>query len=374
MVVAGGGAWRAVDQGVFEAGEGPAFQPWKDWRAHEARGPLPLVSAAILAANAHNTQPWRFRVDGSSIDLFADTSRDIGTVDPVSREMQIGLGCALENLLLAAGAGGYDYQLALMPDAADPDHAARVDLRPGSSQVSPLYQAIGDRHTNRYPYDTSRPLPAGTLQHLAALNDDPEVAVVWFASPEQRRRVGGLLVEATKAMNADQRQSADNIDRWLRQDWDAVQAHRDGMALDNLGLSRFDLIAAKLLWKPSEQTSAASWLATERRQTATAAAFGILAARDYRDPAQRLRVGRLWQRMHLWLTGQGLAAQPMNQLHERADREAQLGIAPRFGDTLQDLVGDPAWRAIFTFRLGYPTRPAAPSPRRSAQAVMAATA
>jgi hypothetical protein len=32
VVVVGGGVWRAYDQGVFSVGEGPAYEPWKNWR------------------------------------------------------------------------------------------------------------------------------------------------------------------------------------------------------------------------------------------------------------------------------------------------------------------------------------------------------
>ena len=100
VLVAGGGVWRAVDQGVFGSGQGPPYEPWENWRG--AKGPMALVSAAILAANPHNTQPWLFEVGDDRIDLFADRSRHIGAVDPFLREMYIGLGCALENLVLRA--------------------------------------------------------------------------------------------------------------------------------------------------------------------------------------------------------------------------------------------------------------------------------
>jgi nitroreductase len=366
VLVAGGGVWRAVDQGVFGSGQGPAYEPWADWR--EAEGPMALVSAAILAANAHNTQPWLFEVSDARIDLFADRSRDIGTVDPFLREMYIGLGCALENLLLSARANGYEYALTLAPDRSDPTHAARVDLSAGGKEISPLYEAIPDRHTNRYAYDTSRPVLRETLDALGALGeDDPEVEVFWFATGAERRKVGGLLVESTRAIIADEEQSYDNGPKWLRQDQDAIQRHRDGLTLDILGPSAFGLVAGKMLPEPSEQSSNEFWLrAIEERQAPTAAAFGILAVHDDRDDAQRLKAGRLWQRMHLWATVRGLAMQPMNQINERADREAQLGIEPRFGDALKELLGDPSWRGIFTFRVGYPTEQAPPSPRRAA--------
>jgi hypothetical protein len=65
------------------------------------------VRAAILAASPHNTQPWLFKVAGSIIELYIDTGRNVGPLDPYLREEHIGMGCALENLLLAAAADGY---------------------------------------------------------------------------------------------------------------------------------------------------------------------------------------------------------------------------------------------------------------------------
>ena len=106
IVVVGGTVWPAFSNGVFSSGHGPAYEPWKDWKteSEEGAGPLSLVASAILAANAHNTLPWLFVVNPNKIDLFADTKRNTGTIDPYLREMYEGLGCALENLVLAAEA------------------------------------------------------------------------------------------------------------------------------------------------------------------------------------------------------------------------------------------------------------------------------
>jgi nitroreductase len=69
-------------------------------------GALALVRAAILAASPHNTQPWLFKVTNSSIELYIDTNRNVGALDPYLREEHIGMGCALKNLMLAAAARG----------------------------------------------------------------------------------------------------------------------------------------------------------------------------------------------------------------------------------------------------------------------------
>ena len=61
-----------------------------------------LVRYAVLAPSSHNTQPWRFHIAADRIDLFLDESRWLKVADADQRELHISLGCALENLLVAA--------------------------------------------------------------------------------------------------------------------------------------------------------------------------------------------------------------------------------------------------------------------------------
>ena len=89
---------------------------------------------------------------------------------------------------------------------------------------------------------------------------------------------------------------------------------------------------------------------------ATATAFGILAACDSMDNGQRLVGGRLWQRMHCWAR---LMAWPCSRSTSRpshADGEVQLGVEPRFGNALAELLGDPNWHALMPFRRAIPPK------------------
>jgi hypothetical protein len=98
IVVIGGTVWRAFSNGVFSSGQGPAYEPWQDWKTEsdEGAGPLSLVASAILAANPHNTQPWLFVVNPNRIDLFAAINRNIGAIDHTYERCMKGLDVPLK--------------------------------------------------------------------------------------------------------------------------------------------------------------------------------------------------------------------------------------------------------------------------------------
>ena len=304
VVVAGGAlAWRAFDQGVFSAGTGAAYDPWRNWDARAPTGLLHLVHAAILAANPHNSQPWMFNVTDNTIDVYADTRRNIGAIDPSLRELIMGIGCALENLLIAAAHDGYATNVALLPDPGNPAHAAQIQLVCATPAPSDLYDAIPKRHTNRGPYDAARTISPELMAQFSALGADlPEVRVLWFSRPEERKRIGDLIVAAAEAIVADRQQSADSA-KWFRTSWQQLQNLRDGITLDAQSLPPFVNAAAKILPPLSQESADKAWLlATRERHVAIAAAFGLIAVPNARDNAMRIRGGRLWQRMHLWAT------------------------------------------------------------------------
>jgi len=358
---------RAIDNGVFASGTGAAYAAWDQVR-QQGGNAVDLVSAAVLAANAHNAQPWHFRVAENRIDVFADLSRTLGTMDPVLREMDISLGCAVENLVLAGPPNGLAPTVGLMPDRGDRTHIARVDLAPTTATASPLFTAIPTRHTDRGAYEADRPVDQPQLDALSALVDAPDTELVWFTGAEDRRAFGDLTVRATEAIIGDVAQTADDF-AWYRSDWDEIQDRKDGITIDPSGQPPLIRSLAKLL-PVTRRRNNDGWLSgTRDTQVPTAAAFGALVVRDPSDPVQRLEVGRSWQRLHLAGTVAGLGLQPLCQVPERIDREASAGLAPEFGTAMAALL--PAgWSPIMTFRIGHPTTGALRSPRRPAAEVV----
>ncbi len=369
IVVTGGSLLRAVDQGLFSVGQGTAYEPWKNWR--DAQTPAErIVAAGILASNPHNSQPWLFRISESMIDLFAVSERQIGVIDPFRREMYIGLGCAIENMRLAAEAEGFKANIRLMPDLTTETHAASISLAESSPATSSLYEAIPNRYTNRAAYDTTHAVDESVFSGINALVTEPTVGLFWMRGSVSHKKFGEVAISAAEALIADEQQSLDSH-QWWRQDWSELQDNADGITLDAQGLGPFISGMGKFLPDLSRQSNDESFVKNVRDvMLPTAAAFGILAVRNGMDKTQRLQCGQVWQRIHLWGATQSLAMQPLNQMCERADREVQLGGEPVFGRAVAGLIGDGTWHGIMPFRLGYPTVEALPSPRRGLDRVI----
>ncbi|HVS05790.1 MAG TPA: hypothetical protein VHK65_06445 [Candidatus Dormibacteraeota bacterium] len=360
---------RALDQGVFSTGSGPAYSAWNQWAAAPTQ-PLDLIRAAVLAANAHDTQPWLFRVSLDRIDLYAVPSRSIGMIDPLRREMFLSLGCALENLVLAAAAAGTAPSVQVVPNSADPTLAASVRLGSGQREISSLYRAIPMRHTNRGPYDTARSVAPDVLTSMESLISETDVAIVWWTSAADKRRFADLTVRAAQAIAADAQQAADDF-HWWRGTWSQTQASKDGITIDASGLPPLIRALGKILPGQTRDSYEDSFLSSLRNtQLPTAAVMGTIVVRDSSNPAQRIGAGRAYQRLQLWATFHGFAMQPLNQPLERADREKASGLAPVFGTELGALFPDPGMQPVMPFRLGYPTLQSLPSPRRPAEDVM----
>jgi hypothetical protein len=376
-VATAGLGYRLWDRGVFEGAEGAAYGPWADWRGSIGDGIARPLSAAILAANPHDTQPWLFELGDETVTVYADRARNLGSFDPFRREMQLGIGSAIENLVRAAGVYGYTTyvrpvagKLTLSPPDV-PKAVAHITLDPGAPGRDLLYEAIPDRHTNRGPY-LDRPVDTQALNGIAALVDDPNVRVVFLTDPMARHDLGSLIVEATQRIVADPEMSADSA-HWIRTGRREVEAHRDGITVDAAGIASSTVMLAKLLPDMSPKSQDGYWLAATREVQVFAPVLGMILVKDRLDMAQSLAAGRAWQRLHLGATHLGLAAQPLNQPVECIDRNAMLGRPDTYQMALMKLAKTQGFEPTFVFRLGHAQRPALLSPRRPLQDVMKST-
>ncbi|MBV9094946.1 MAG: hypothetical protein JO132_13920 [Streptosporangiaceae bacterium] len=126
-----------------------------------------LIATAARAPSVHNTQPWRFKVTESAIELYCDFRRQL-LADPDGREMLISCGAALYGLRLAVRSLGYLPVVDVLPQPGSPRLLARVTLGAAARVTAAereMLKALPHRHTHRGVF-AADPLPAGLLAEL----------------------------------------------------------------------------------------------------------------------------------------------------------------------------------------------------------------
>jgi nitroreductase len=126
-----------------------------------------LVGWAVLAANSHNSQPWRFVIcpDDNCINVVLDNDSILPASDKSGRQAHISIGCAMQNLFMAAAAYGLSPKIIFdgLPDINSGTVLAKIlfnDVTLALSNYGPdMFLAIKDRRMYRGQYDPGRALP-----------------------------------------------------------------------------------------------------------------------------------------------------------------------------------------------------------------------
>lgn len=328
-----------------------------DRYAARLRAPLPsdptladLIRFATLAANSHNTQPWRFRVGDGAIDILPDFSHATPVVDPDDHHLFISLGCATGNLAIAAMATGRPGELEIEAGG----ERVRYIFSKGASRPDPLLAAIPLRQSTRAEYD-GRPIPAAGIAALRQAAELPGVRVVFVTDRMQMGRLRDLVVVGNEMQMTDPAFRAE-LKHWIRFNPRDAMASGDGLlsaATGNPALPGF-------LGGPvfDRFVTAAGENGKVARQIDSSAGIVVLTA-EREDRAHWIAVGRACQRFALTATALGLKHAFVNQPVEVA------GLRPE----LAAMIGEDGRRPDIVMRFGYgPTLPF--SPRRPAEAVM----
>jgi nitroreductase len=305
------------------------------------------VRAAIAAPSLHNSQPWRFRIRGSVVEVYADPGRRLRVLDPAGREQLVSVGAAVFNLRLSLRRAGFCTDVAFFPDAEDETFVARVVVTHAAAvtaTVEALAAAIVHRHTNRQPF-AHTPVPADVLDLLRDAART-EGAVLAMTNSAARDAVLGLARSADRWLRA-QPGYRDELARWTGRvhSSDGVPASAAGPwdALETVPIREFaDLTAQPRLSEEFEPYPTIMVLATAGDRQL-----------DW------VRAGQALQRVLLTATWKDLATTPISQPVE-VPAIRRLLIDPVAGLSVQ-----------MVLRIGY-GRPAGPTPRRPLNDVLLA--
>jgi nitroreductase len=258
------------------------------------------AARATYAPSVHNTQPWRFVLQPTALEIYSDLDRHLHVLDPMKRQLLISVGCALFNVRVSLAASMFAPHVERMPDADDPTLAARVRVdHVRQYVVSPLagYDAgIEQRHTNRSRF-SDIDLPEDVVQALVRAVREEDSILLPIRSPEQRAIVARL---------------AQRAERWRERDPGSRAELRAWTATDPK--------------RPDGEEAVAS----AEAETGSANQCLVLLGTREENPLSWLRAGEALERMWLELTRRGYAASPLPHIVEvdptRAALRRELGI------------------------------------------------
>jgi nitroreductase len=294
-----------------------------------------LVRYATLAANAHNTQPWQFRIREGGIAIHPDLSRRTPAVDPDDHHLFASLGCAAENLSLAAGARGRAGDISF-----DPSDEGSVTFAFGraSNQSPVLFDAIPHRQSTRAEFD-GRPVSAADLRSLESAAAIAGVDLILITERKQIDRVRDLVLAGNTAQMADASFMRE-LRSWLRFSPRQAVEMGDGVFSATTGNPALPawlgpLVIGMVLKTDAENDKYA-------RQIDSSAGIAVfVSARD--DKEHWVQAGRACQRFALQATALGLKHAYINQPVE------VVGLRPE----LAALVGVSGRRPDIVMRFGY---------------------
>ena len=304
-----------------------------------------LIRYALLAPSTRNTQPWQFVIAPQAVEIHLDTTRWQRVADSDRREMFISLGCALENLLIAATHFGYRTAADYLSGVDERTPVVRVRFegvgRLPAAPPDPRFKVLTHRRTHHGSYDGA-PVEA---EHLEALHDactEPGMSVHWITSDEGRAQVDALVMRADAVLlsNPDYR-------------------HELGELIGSGVFGAPWLLAAVGRFAVAHLMSAASFSKADHKALMSSPAIGVICAHANSRPAQ-VRAGQVLERIYLAATIRGLSLQPVSQL-------LQL---PETADAVAAMLPDHACVPLQPFRLGHASPPRVHTPRRPLEEVL----
>lgn len=312
------------------------YTPWLNYeeqekqvrKAPERDSRTALVRYATLAASSHNTQPWKFVIKPDSIEIHPDYTRGLPVVDPQHRELWISLGCALENLLIAARASGYAPEITY-PDS---DDFIRVRLTTDKPQNSPLFDAIALRQNTRTAYDGVA-IPGTDLDRLRALPLEQGVSLHYVLDPAGLNTVREYVHQGNLSQYAD-KAFVNELISWLRFNKKEILASHDGLYAPCSGNPEVPHWLGQMFvggTTPQQQAD----IDTKKLQSSPGV---VVIASASEGKTAWVRTGQVYERMALQMTALNIKSAFLNQPIEVSGLRGQFQSAIGLGKDYPQLL------------------------------------
>lgn len=194
---------------------------------------LKMLEYGVKAPSGHNTQPWKFKLNENRIEVYPNLSKELPVIDSLHRELYISLGCAVENICIAANELGFDYKTEILNQNSL--SFIRIQLKKADVKKNPLFAQIDKRQTNRSIYK-SRIISTDTISKLKNLKSESSVSLHFFKKGQNDFTKLCELIYKGNEMLFTNNDFKNELLVWMRFNFRHVQKEKDGLAYNVLGL------------------------------------------------------------------------------------------------------------------------------------------
>lgn len=280
-----------------------------------------LTRYAILAPSTHNTQPWRFRIEASILDIYADYERSLPVADPHDRELTISCGAALFNLRAAMNYFGCVGEARPFPDPRRPSLLAQVRLdahRTQGSEWPELFKAITGRVTDRGSFAPDVAPPALS----AALREAAHVEGAWLStfSTDRSKATVGYLVAKGDRIQFENPEFRRELASWLNR-----PGKKEGLPAYARGAQQLLGFTAPAVAFLVRTFDVGTGVAARDQELAVGSPLIACLGTTRDTPLEWFNAGQALQRVLLLATAHGFHASFLNQPIEIAQLRSALG-------------------------------------------------
>lgn len=264
-----------------------------------------LISYATKAPSGHNTQAWRFVIEDNDLCIYPDFERALPFADGDNHELYISLGCALENILLAAPT--FHVSPAYSIQEADSLYYIRIHLKSELvEEESVLFEYITSRQVDRGAYE-NKEIPADIKKLLNDNFSNDYVDIHLFSKNE----INDLQPHINAAIDYQysNNEFKNELIRWMRFNRKSAMKTADGLWSASLGIPSAGSHLGPLFIKGlvTAKSEKKRW----NKLIKNSEGFAMFVA-DKNDPIHWIETGREFQRFGLTLTKYNISHSHMN--------------------------------------------------------------
>lgn len=281
-----------------------------------------LLNYACLAPTGHATHPYRFRIAGTAVEIWANGPSGLPVVDPHDRDLVTSCGAAVGHLEVALRHFGFVPDVEGSGDMSGRQPLARVavagDAVPAAADGR-LFRAIPARRQSLHPVVAAEDAAHDPLGECRAVAQARGVTFTAVTDPGASMRVADLASAACRSQFANPAFPGE-LAAWMR-------AHRTGA--DSAGRRGYGM-PDSLSARSAMMTRCESLGATDSGAAAPAADPPVLAvlSTETDTPADWLNTGRALSRIQLTLSTAGLTgaylSEPVEADHIRPELRAAV--------------------------------------------------